>query len=191
MKCLHRKSGFTLPELMISLTISIMVFSAMGMILSRCFSLWMDSMAHWKMAQHARISRARILHGGFADPSGGLLSATDIKIVEHGSAINIGYETLHNSYYGICVYTNVPQPRMYLIDQKTIEPFWVAYDHNDWAWGVKLGKKIPVPEVEVTHMSAARTSDVLTMNYTLQLKVAGRTFTQPQTIRAFMINYEE
>ena len=189
MKRIHLKSGFTLPEVMMAVVVSLIVFAAMGMVLTRCFSLWLDAMAHWKMAQHARISRELILHGAFADPSGGLLSATNISIVSYSSALNVGYASEDN-FYGVCVYSNITPSRMYLLDQKTIAPYWDA-GWDDWSWGVKLGNSFPAPEVEVTHMEAALSGDLLTMIYRLQLSAAGKTFTQSQTIRAKLINYED
>lgn len=188
---LNRQSsrrGFTLTEIMIAVTISVFVFAAMGMVLSKCFSLWKDASAHWKLAQYARISRERILHGGFANPAGGLLSATNVSIVETSFALNVGYATESN-FYGVCAYTNIIYPRLYLLDQKTIAPYWSG-GYDDWRWGMRMDKSGTIPDVQVTHMIASNQNHLVTIAYRLQFSAGGKIFTQPQTIRAYLINEE-
>lgn len=184
-----RRAGFTLIELLLAAIISLMVFAAMGRLLTRCFALWMDSSANWRLSQYARISRERILHGAFADPSGGLLSASNVSIVGNSAALNVAYAAGTN-FYGVCGYTNIVQPRMYLLDQKTMAPYWdpAPAGYDDWRYGVRNDKNTPIPDVELSSMTAAFTNDILTLTYTLQFSAAGRMFTQPQTIRAFLIN---
>ena len=88
------KLGFTLVEVMLATVVSVMVFAAMAMVLSKGFSLWMDAMANWRLAQAACISRERILHGGFADPRDGLLSATNVSITSYSGQDCIEYSTM-------------------------------------------------------------------------------------------------
>jgi prepilin-type N-terminal cleavage/methylation domain-containing protein len=184
------KHGFTLIEMLLATIISVMVFFAMGMVLTRCFSLWMDSMAHWKLAQYGRISRERIMHGGFADPAGGLLSGSNVNIVASWFALNVAYAAGPN-FYGVCGYTNISPPRMYLFDQNDITPFWTGgyKGSGGWRWGMRNDNNAAlIPDVELTSMTAALTNDLLTLTYTMRFSTAGRVFTQPQTIRAFLIN---
>jgi prepilin-type N-terminal cleavage/methylation domain-containing protein len=88
------KRGFTLVEIMLATIIAVMVFAAMGMVLNKGFSLWLDSMANWRLSQYARISREHILRGGFADPKDGLMAATNITITSYGGQDCIEYRTL-------------------------------------------------------------------------------------------------
>lgn len=88
------KRGFTLVEIMLATVVSVMVFVAMGMVLSKSFSLWLDAMANWRLSQYVRISRERILHGGFADPKDGLMAATNISIASYSGQDCIEYRTL-------------------------------------------------------------------------------------------------
>lgn len=169
----RRRSGFTLVEVLLAVSISVIVFAAMGAVLTKCFSLWQDASAHWRLAQHARIARERILRGGFADPSGGLLCATNISITGTSSNPDVGYATAAGDY---AVYIDADQ--MKLEDQST----------TNWSWGVRSGNASPAPDIEVDSMTAARNGSLLTLAYRLRFSAAGKTFIQPHTIRAYLIN---
>ncbi len=171
---------------MLAVAISVFVFAGMGVLLNRAFSLWMEGAARWKLAQHTRIARERILRGGFNNPSEGLLRATDISIVEINNALNVAYAT-ETDFYGICAYTNIFSPRMYLVDQNTISPYWSG-GYNRWRWAVRNANNMPIPDTEVTHMTAEHTTPVVSLTYRMRYSALGRTFTQPCTIRAHLIN---
>ena len=88
------KRGFTLVEVMLATVIAVFVFAAMGMVLSKSFSLWLDAMANWRLAQYASLSRQRILHGGSADPRDGLMSATSVVATTYSGQNCIEYRTM-------------------------------------------------------------------------------------------------
>ncbi|MBI9021085.1 MAG: type II secretion system protein [Verrucomicrobia bacterium] len=180
MKCLPKKSGFTLTELIVALTISIMVFSAMGSLLSRCFSLWMDASANWKIAQHSRITRARILSGGFG-PGSGLLSSSNTTVSAYGSWDRIRFYPIAVSGYRE-VYgwpSDVPQN------------IWLKNSVDGqlaWAQSVSYAGASSEPLVKATAFDAVLSNKVMTINYTLNFSAMGKDFEQPQTIRAYLIN---
>jgi type II secretory pathway pseudopilin PulG len=191
-----RRAGFTLVEVLLASLISVLVFAAMGALLSRSFALWMDGAARWQLAQHVRITRERILRGGF-EPSGaetnqleGLLAAgTNVNIVANSVGLNVGYGTLTTTisglpltnYYGICAQSN----QLYLYNQNNSTPYWSG-GFKSWCWAAKSGAA--VPPVTVSGMTATHTNPVLTIKYQVNYSAMGRTFTQPCTIRAHLIN---
>ncbi|MCU0856803.1 MAG: prepilin-type N-terminal cleavage/methylation domain-containing protein [Pontiellaceae bacterium] len=183
------KRGFTLIEVLLATSISIMVFFAMGSVLVKSFALWKDATAHWRLAQVSRIARERILCGAFSDPSGGLLAASNVSIVASTYALNVGYQAGTN-FYGVCAYTNIYQPRMYLIDQQDITPFWIG-DCDQWSWAIRVGNSGGVPDVEVDSMTAVTTNDLVIITYRLSLSAAGKTNYLPHTIRACLVNKED
>lgn len=186
MSSLRKKRGFTLVEMMLAVSLSVMVFAALGIILVRCFSLWKDATANWRLAQYARISRERILHGGFANPAGGLLSATNAVVTNfYGSIPSVVYATdLH--YYGIYGYTYLSTPQIYLFDQNSMG-FWTAGSVT-WRWALRMDQKYPAPDVQVPELSAERNGKILTIEYLLRLSAGGQTYTQPHTIEAYLVN---
>lgn len=188
-----RRAGFTLVEVLLASLISVLVFAAMGALLSRSFALWMDGAARWQMAQHVRITRERILRGGFVpaganQPLEGLLAAgINVNIVTNSDRLNVGYgsvcttnDTLTN-YYGICAQSN----QLYLYNQNNSTPYWSG-GFKSWCWAAKSGAA--VPPVTVSGMTATHTNPVLTIKYQVNYSAMGRTFTQPCTIRAHLIN---
>lgn len=187
----RNRRGFTLVEVMLAVTISVFVFAGMGVLLSRAFNLWMEGAARWKLAQYSRITRERILRGGFGVsqtnvPLEGLLVATNISIESVSSARNVAYATETN-FYGICAYTNIVSPRLYLIDQNSMAPYWFG-GYTDWRWGVENRKGGGIPEIEITHMDASHSNSVVELVYQLRYAAMGRQFTQPTTVRAYLIN---
>ncbi len=175
-----RKSGFTLTELIVALTISIMVFSAMGSLLSRCFSLWMDASAHWKLAQHSRITRARILNGGFGAGSG-LLSATNATVSLYGGWDLITfYPVISPGYREVYGWMGSSPQNVWL--KNSVDGQWA------WAQSVSYFGTSSDPTVKVDSFDAVLSNKVMTINYTLNFMAMGKTNKQPQTIRAYLIN---
>ena len=178
--CRTRRAGFTLVELMLAVSLSVVVFSAMGVLLNRCFSLWIDASAHWRLAQYARISRERILTGGFNDPSGGLLSATAVAMDTTPPWTVLSYATLSKTageerirgWPGVATDKNIQ----------------LKSGLSDWVYGAATGTS--APPVRVDLFSTVMSNDVVSIIYRLRFSAAGRTFEQPQTLRARLINME-
>jgi prepilin-type N-terminal cleavage/methylation domain-containing protein len=180
------RSGFTLPEVLLAITLSVMVFAALGTLLSRSFSIWYDGMAQWKLATHARVTRIRLLDGGFGKGTG-LLSSTNHTLHTFG-----GYEYVQ--------YNPVKSGEIYQcfgwVPTITAENVWLYNEDSAvtavWAYGqsVKnLGAE--APDVKVSGFSVELSEDnVLEMSYMLRSTAAGKTFEQPQTIRVVLLNSE-
>ena len=173
-----RRAGFTLVEVMMASVISVMVFVAMGHMLTKCFSLWKDSTANWRLAQVARISRERILCGGFTDPSGGLLSATNATLNPSGGWGSVDYKTAAGAgvLYQIRGWPGIADENILL---------------NKGASSVYgQGSGDANPEIKVDSFVASVTNDLVKISYRLRLSAAGKTFTLPHTIQACLVNKE-
>lgn len=187
MKLHVKNGGFTLVEVMLAVSISVMVFFAMGMVLSKCFSLWKDATANWRLAQYARISRERILCGvtnyvaGGATNQTGLLSASNAVITLSAGWSIIEYSRLDEPgvAYQIRGWSDTA-------DDKNIQ---IRRGAADWVYGQSSGSA--QPEIKVDSFTAAASNDIVIISYRLRTSIAGRTFTQPQTISAWLVNREE
>lgn len=179
----YRKRGFTLVEMLLAVSISVMVFLAMGTLLSKCFLLWKDATANWRLAQYARISRERILSGGFANPVDGLLSATNVVASIDGAWDYIEYVTVAGS--GIV-------ERVYGWSGEAEQNLLLKRGSSQWAFGQTVanysyGYDTPV---KVDSFSASITNKIVTLSYRLRFPAAGKMFTQPHTISAWLVNKE-
>jgi type II secretory pathway pseudopilin PulG len=181
--------GFTLIELLLAVSLSIMVFAAMGLLLSKCFSLWKQSTAQWRLSQYSRISRERILSGvtnvvisGGATNLTGLLSASNAVVTaEWGfTVIRYGRMAETNMVYEIRGWpgesTNTHLQARRRTDSST----------NNWVYLLSSGSA--EPEIKVDLFTALATNHVVTITYRLQLQAAGKTFYQPQTIITALLN---
>lgn len=182
MKRKTNRAGFTLIEVLLAVSLSVMVFAAMGMLLNRCFSLWKDATANWRLAQYARISRERILSGGFTNPATGLLSATNAIIVPYGSWDYVEYRTVSDvgavqQVYG---WTGLAE-----------QDLWLKRD-SVWAYGQGVASypANAAPAVKVDSFIATVSNDIVNISYRLRFSAAGKVFTQPHTISAWLVNKE-
>lgn len=181
---LAAKKGFTLVEMMLATSISIMVFVAMGSVLVKSFSLWKDATAHWRLAQVSRIARERILSGGFANPSDGLLSASNATVSPYGSWTYLEYKTVLGSGVTHQVYgwTGTAE-----------ENLWIKKGASSWVYGqgVAVWLTNNAPVVKVDSFSATVSNDIAEITYRLRFSSAGKTFIQPHTVRACLVNKED
>lgn len=162
-----------------------MVFFAMGMLLSRCFSLWKDATAHWRLSQVARISRERILCGVTNYVSGGvtnltgLLSATNAVI-----ASDSGWQTV--------TYSRGNETNLYTIrgwpDEAGDKDIQLRKDVSSWVYAQSSGAA--APDIKVDLFAVSVTNDTVTISYRLRLSAAGKVFTQMQTIDTSLLNKE-
>ena len=175
-------AGFTLVELLLAVSISIMVFAAMGVLITKCFSLWKDATAHWQMAQYSRIAHERILFGGFANPSGGLLSATNAAVSTNSGWGIVSYETVSGTggEKQIKGWAGEAEQDL-LLKQKAQTAYGLsaAYVSSNSA-----------PTVKVDSFFSDVTNDLVIIEYRLRLAAAGKTFTQLQTIEASLVNIQ-
>lgn len=181
------RAGFTLVEVLLAVSISIMVFFAMGTVLNKCFSLWKDATANWRLAQYARISRERILFGVTNSISGGvtnrtgLISATNAVITTPSGWSTVSYGRLDEpgTLYEIRGWPSAG-------DDKHVQ---LRRGGAAWVYAQTAGSS--EPEVKIDSFLASITNDVVTISYRLRLSSAGRTFTQPHTIQTYLINKED
>jgi hypothetical protein len=153
----------------------------MGLLLTKCFSLWKDATANWRLAQVARISRERILCGGFTDPAGGLLSATNATVNPSGGWDYIEYTTVAGAgaVQRVWGWTASSEQDMYLEKDGT-RVFGQGVATLDMA----------APAVKVDSFAAAVSNEYVNISYRVRFSAAGKTFTQPHTIRASLVNKE-
>jgi hypothetical protein len=184
MNKLRKKLGFTLIEVMLATSLSIMVFFAMGVLLTKSFALWKDATAHWRMAQTSRISRERILCGitnyvfnGVTNLTG-LLSATNVVITSDAGWQTITYSGSGGNDFMVRGWSGEA-------GDKDIQ---LRKDGSGWEYGQTFGTA--VPSVKVDFFSASVTNDVVTVSYRLRFSAAGKVFTQPHTINIALLNKE-
>lgn len=186
MKRQTNRAGFTIVEMLLAVSISVMVFVAMGMLLTKCFSLWKDATAHWRLAQVARISRERLLCGFTNNVSGGvtnltgLLSATNAII-----SSDSGWQTLAYQRDGESVVSYIVRGWAGVADDKDIQ---LRKGVSAWVYGQTYGTA--VPDIKVDSFAVSTSNNLVTISYRLRFSVAGQTFTQPQTISASLVNEE-
>lgn len=174
---MHRKKtrAFTLVEMMMALAISGIVFSAMAGLLGRCFSLWIEAQAQWKLAQHARVARVQLLNGAFGVGSG-LLAAKEVVVDDHnGWTRLIFYPAGDGLEYHLYSW-----PGILLHKESTAE----------WAWAQTVSRIgiSELPTVWISHFDAALDQEVLTLRYTLNFQSMGKRFELPQRLEAHLVN---
>ena len=181
------RTGFTLVELLLAVSVSIMVFAAMGMLLSKCFSLWKGATANWRLAQYARISRERILSGVTncviegATNQTGLLSASNAVVTTWGS----GWTVVQ---YGRMAEPGVVYQIRGCPSEATDKDLQIKRGSDDWVYGLSTGTN--APDIKVDLFSASASNHIVTISYRLQLSAAGQTFYQWQTITTSLLNEE-
>ena len=181
MKNSNKKSGFTLVEIMLATVISVMVFAAMGALLTRSFTLWMDAMANWKLAQHARVARTRLLDGAFGSGSGILSSCISNMTTNAASGESyIQYYPLGAGgafrAYGWATAAAGKNLRM-------------RSAASAWLLGQNVADINYTSDVSVAlFQPSVPTNKIVVINYQLQLNLMGKTFTKPCTVTAYLNN---
>lgn len=173
-----RRAGFTLVEILMATAISVMVFVAMGALLTRSFALWMDSMANWKLAQHARVSRARLLDGGFGPGTGWLSSSNVSKAIASGETYVQYYPLgVSGAFYAYGWNSSADGKDLRLRNGGSL---WVLGQNvADTNYNNDVGVELFVPFV---------TNSAVIATYQLRLSVMGKTVVQPCTVQAYLIN---
>jgi len=180
-----RRSGFTIVEILLALSISTLVFFAMATVLSRCFALWRDSIAHWELAQQAKQTRVRLLHNTFLEGNG-LLSANYIKT--RSSRIDFDLLEDPNRYRLYAGYTTSENYPAYFWKPSSFPSaeryFWLTKtSHRNSRSGSRVS-----PSVSMNYFTPTLNRDLLTMKYTLKKEIGGKTYEQKQTVTAHLIN---
>ena len=172
-------------EVLIALSISTLVFFAMGSILSRCFGFWRDSTAHWELAQQAKQTRMRLLHNTFLEGNG-LLSADYIKI--SNDKIKFKLLTDSNEYQLRVGETNSESFAAYFQKPNTFPNteryFWLTKTAHA---NRRANNRIP-PPVSMNYFTPTLNGDVLTMKYTLKKEIGGKSYEQKQVVTVHLIN---
>ncbi len=170
------RSGFTLPEVLLATVLSVMVFFALGTVLTRSFSIWYSGMAKWKLATHARVARIRLLDGGFGKGTGMLCatnytvySGSGIQYYSAGGALSWAFERDGD----LVLYNQSASPRF--VYGQSIK----NYDPGGNEPDVKIGGF----DAEIKEGGT-----VLEMTYTLYLSAGGKTNEQSQTVRTVLLN---
>lgn len=172
--------GFTLVEMMMAIVISVAVFAAMGTLLNRCFSLWLDAQAQWKLAQHARVTRLQILNGGFGVGTG-LLSSTNVSVRMNGSWKLVEFQPVtKGGAYFMLGWPGDSMQNIWLFGGDG-EGSAVAQTVSRWGYSEQ-------PSVLVNHFDATVSNQIVTLSYTLNFLSMGRTNTLPQVIEARLVN---
>lgn len=165
-------------EMMMAIVISVVVFAALGTLLTRCFSMWLEAEAQWKLAQHARVARIRLLNGGFGVGTG-LLSASNVTTSAYSSWTKVSFEPVGAATYEVYGWPGSEQMHL-----------WMKNPDEDWAWATIVGSHDAgsAPDVYVNHFKAQVTNDIVRLSYTLNFSAIGRNFELPQVVEAHLVN---
>lgn len=176
----RRSRGFTLTEMLMAVVISVIVFGAMGTLLSRCFFLWLDGQAQWKLAQHARVTRLRLLNGAFGVGTG-LLNSTNVTLGTWSGWTTVTFDPVTASGYF----------RIYGSPGTSQQNIWIEREVGSpsFAWAQQVTySKAQNPDVLINNFSATVSNQVVRLSYTLNFLSMGRTNTLPQVIEAKLVN---
>ncbi|MBI9021310.1 MAG: prepilin-type N-terminal cleavage/methylation domain-containing protein [Verrucomicrobia bacterium] len=180
-----RKKGFTLVEMMMALVISTVVFAAMGVLLGKTFSLWMDGAGHWYLANQARAARARILSGPMGAGTG-VLSIDGIKSIKtnpNWCTLEYAVASSGEKYW---MKGSVENPA-----SKDRSIFFKNNHGGGQTWLMLVGRKRgnhDEPDVKTESFNATLTDKVLSLSYDLKFQTGGRTYERAQRIRAYLVN---
>lgn len=165
-------------EILLATAISVMVFTALGALLTRSCTLWMDAMANWKLAQHARVARARLLDGGFG-PGTGWMSASNVtKAVVSGEAY-VQYNLLE---------TNGTFRSYGWASSSADKDIRLWNGGSLWTLGQSVAATNYTHNVGVELFVPSLTNNTVSATYQMRLSAMGKTFTQPCTVSVYLIN---
>ena len=179
----RKKKGFTLVEVLVASTISVAVFFAMGTVLVKGFALWRDGASRWYLAQRARVARVRLLNFGY-NAGSGMLASSNIVVGTANNYVTIDYtpqdgdETIR--LYG--GHTGTGKRHPYFFRPSNPKKYWfLEYAKKKWS---------ERPSVRTRYFTASVDTDneVLTISYDLYYSNGGKTYVQPQTITAYLVN---
>ena len=181
----HRRAGFTLVEVMLASVISVMVFSAMGVLLVKSVRLWGEGAGQFHIASAARAARARLLSGGMG-PGTGLLSINQVTSVKTNPQwCTLDYETAaHDEKFTIrgSVDDDAPANKsVFIKSTKGGGQTWLTMV------GIKRGQQ-NLPDVSAMWFDVVQSNQTLTVSYVLSWEFGGRTYEYPQVIHAYLIN---
>lgn len=178
------RAGFTLIELLLAVSLSIMVFAAMGLLVGKCFSLWKDSTAHWRLSQYARISRERILSGITNNVSGGVTNLTGLLSASNAVVTaDLGYTVIE---YGRMTEPGIVYQIRGWPGENENKHLQMRKGSADWVFALSSGSS--EPDIQVDCFTASATNHVVTIVYRLRLSAAGKNFYQKQTIITSLLN---
>ncbi len=179
----RKKAGFTVVEVLVASSISMLVFITMGLILVKGFSLWRDGASRWYLTQRARVARVRLLNHSYS-AGNGMLASSNIVVGTDGSWVTINY-TPQDSTTPLCLYGGTA-------GSGKKSPYFYRPDNPKRYWFLEFAKKkgATKPPVRTTEFQASvdTTNEVLTVSYNLHYSNGGREYVQPQTITAYLIN---
>lgn len=188
------RQGFTLVEMLMALSISVLVFAAMGVLLVRTTRLWIEGAAHWHLAHQARAARARMIHGMripgvSSDYMNGLLQLSEIEQIQINPQWCIFRYSVagggHNERFTLrgSVFDSDKRNRQIFIQRN-------PGGGNNWLMmaATVRGADRETPDIEANTFRVGVTNRVLHVHYTLRFEAAGRQLEMPQELQIYMVN---
>jgi len=176
-------AGFTLVEVMVATSISMLVFFAMSSVLVKGLSLWRDGASRWYLTQRARVARVRLLNYSY-NAGSGMLASSNIVVGADGNWVTVDY-TPQDSSTPLRLYGGHT-------GSGKRSPYFFRPDNPKRYWFLEFAKKKSAtkPPVQTSDFQASvdTTNEVLTVSYNLHYENGGREYVQPQTITAYLIN---
>lgn len=185
-----KRSGFTLVEMLMAVSISVLVFAAMGSVLVYSVRIWVEGAGQWHLANQARATRARLLSGAMG-PGSGLLSLEEITQLQTNPQWCIfRYKVAggpHNERYTLrgSVYETDRANRALFIQRNP------GGGSNWLMMGLTKRGSHGIPEIIVSNFQIVHTNRQLDVTYTLSFETGGKWYSYPQRVRPFLVNYRE
>ena len=171
-----RNKGFTLVEIMIALTISVVILGAVITILIQTLWIWRDGTSWMYLTEQTRLVREKMLRG--LDGKYGLrqASASNYSVSSSGGQdmLTFGVET------NIWPTTSTADDRLYTVLLQTGEQLGVS--------GTDRPTVLARPDVKAKLLDFTANGRTVSATYRVVVQIGGRSFTNKHSMTTFLVN---
>ncbi|MFA7157862.1 MAG: hypothetical protein WC299_01060 [Kiritimatiellia bacterium] len=161
-KLLHN-AGFTLTEVLVASGLSVLVVAMVMTILVKNLEVWRDGMARLQLSEHSRIVRERILHG--INGQYGL---------RHARRSQLTFAS------GQVLFTDAASSNPVILVMSPGQP--ASYQDYTGTNSIVRGGTF------VESVSFSTNGNIFNIDLTLAVSSRGKTYSQPQRIRVYLLN---
>lgn len=169
------KAGFTLAEMMVSLSIGLVVLGTTASLLVQIYWSWRDGIAMWYLSQEARVARERIVRG--IEGSYGVREGSfDTVTIQAGASTQVKRLDFDDETIKCRIQTNPG----------------LGASQRALAGGTGNGTPLPLLNSSLSDDKLLFTLDsvnrILTTDLTLSFQWGGKTYVHTQQIAIYMVN---
>lgn len=163
MNKLQHNAGFTLTEVLVASGLSVLVAAMVMTILVKNLEVWRDGMARLQLSEQSRVARERILHG--LNGQYGL---------RHARRAELAFAS------GQLLFSDVASSNPVILVLAPNRP--AVYEDNTGTNLILRGGTY------VESFAVATNGNILNIDLTLAVASKGKTYSQPQQIRVYLLN---